>query len=48
MSGILKEDNPEMVELHTFPGAGHGLSYLVDPERYGRVVTEFLAENGIE
>ena len=36
------------VRLETFPGAGHGLSYLVDPERYGRVVTEFLAENGIE
>ncbi|MBR1456885.1 MAG: alpha/beta hydrolase [Oscillospiraceae bacterium] len=36
------------VRLETFPGAGHGLSYLVDPERYGRVVTEFLHENGID
>ena len=36
------------VRLETFPGAGHGLSYMTDPERYGRVVTEFLRENGIE
>ena len=26
----------------TFPGAGHGLSYLIDPIRYERVVYEFL------
>lgn len=30
------------VRLETFPGAGHGLSYIADPERYGRAVTEFL------
>ncbi len=36
------------VRLETFPGAGHGLSYLVDPVRYGQVVTEFLHENGID
>lgn len=36
------------VRLETFPGAGHGLSYLVDPERYSRVVTEFLHDSGVE
>lgn len=28
--------------LVTFPGAEHGLSYLVDPERYSRTVSAFL------
>lgn len=31
--------------LETFPGAAHGMSYLSDPERYERVVGEFLAEH---
>lgn len=30
------------VTLATFPGADHGLSYLVDPMRYERTVYEFL------
>ncbi len=29
--------------LVTFPGAEHGLSYLVDPERYRKSITEFIA-----
>lgn len=28
--------------VETFPGAGHGLSYLIDPLRYERTVYEFL------
>lgn len=32
------------VELHTFPGAGHGLSYITDPLRYERAVYEFLSK----
>ena len=36
------------VRLETFPGAGHGLSYIVDEPRYRRVVTEFLSDCGIE
>lgn len=28
--------------VHTFPGAGHGLSYLIDPLRYEKVVYDFL------
>lgn len=31
--------------LETFPGAAHGMSYLSDPERYERVVREFLEEH---
>ena len=41
MSRIIAEANPRMIELHTFPGARHGLSYLTDPERYTELVTEF-------
>lgn len=29
-------------ELHTFPGAGHGLSYMVDPMRYEDISVRFL------
>lgn len=29
-------------ELHTFPGAGHGLCYMTDPLRYEMIVTRFL------
>ena len=34
--------NPGMIELETFPDAGHGLSFLVDRPRYERLVTEFF------
>lgn len=34
--------NPELVERHTFPGAGHALSYLSDPERYQVLVARFV------
>lgn len=30
------------VEVATFPGAGHGLSYMTDPVRYEEVVCHFL------
>jgi len=30
------------IEVATFPGAGHGLSYLTDPLRYEKVVCRFL------
>ena len=35
--------NSSMIRLETFPGAGHGLSYIVDEERYTAIVDEFLA-----
>ena len=34
--------NPEWVERHTFPGAGHALCYMTDTERYWQTVTEFV------
>lgn len=32
----------DMAELHTFPGARHGMSYIVDTERYEKATVEFL------
>ena len=32
------------VERHTFPGAGHGLSFLIDPGRYKAILSRFLVE----
>lgn len=34
--------NPRFITRHTFPGAGHGASYLVDPDRYRQIVTDFV------
>ena len=34
--------NPAMVELHTFPDAGHGLSFLIDRARYERIARAFF------
>ena len=34
------------VQLEIFPGAGHGGSYLADPQRYGRIVRAFLERCG--
>ena len=33
--------NPDRIELQLFPGAGHGLSFLVDPIRYEAVIRGF-------
>ena len=41
MSREIHAANPEMIELHTFQDAGHGLSYLADPERYESLVNAF-------
>ena len=40
--------NPDRVALHTFPGAAHGLSYLVDAPRYERIVENFLLQNVLQ
>lgn len=34
--------NPEMVSRITVPGAEHGISYLVDTQRYCQTVTDFM------
>ena len=44
MSRELHAANPDRVRLETFPGAGHGLSYIVDTDRYIRAVTGFEKE----
>jgi len=41
MSREIHAANPRMVRLETFPGAGHGLSYIVDTGRYERAVLGF-------
>ena len=41
MSRQLHAANPEGTELHTFPGASHGISFLLDPERYERLIADF-------
>ncbi|MBR5701015.1 MAG: alpha/beta hydrolase [Oscillospiraceae bacterium] len=41
MSREIAAANPEKVRLVAFPGAGHGLSYLTDTERYRYEVSEF-------
>lgn len=42
MSEEIQKANPNLVERHTFPGAGHGVSYFSDPERYIAIVRDFL------
>ncbi len=42
MSREIAAANPSMVRLITFPGAGHGLSYMTDRERYERELRAFL------
>ncbi|MBR6603111.1 MAG: alpha/beta hydrolase [Clostridia bacterium] len=44
MSRKIAEANPEMVRLHTFEGAGHGLSYMVSCERYTKITEDFICE----
>lgn len=34
--------NPKLIKRFTFPGAGHGMSFLVDGARYKRLVREFV------
>jgi len=41
MSQRIAEANPRMIERHTFPGAVHGLSFLVDEPRYTKLIRSF-------
>ncbi|MBO4915270.1 MAG: alpha/beta fold hydrolase, partial [Oscillospiraceae bacterium] len=41
MSREIAAANPALVELHTFPDAWHGASYLTDTPRYTRLVKDF-------
>lgn len=45
MSADVQLANPAMVKRFTFPGAAHGISYLVDTQRYHKIVREFVQQN---
>jgi fermentation-respiration switch protein FrsA (DUF1100 family) len=42
MSAEAEQANPQMVRRYTFPDAAHGISYLVDTERYHNIVKDFI------
>lgn len=42
MTNEIKAAGSGRIEAYTFPGAGHGLSYITDPRRYERIVFQFL------
>jgi fermentation-respiration switch protein FrsA (DUF1100 family) len=42
MSAEAQKANPQMVSRYTFPDAAHGISYLVDTEKYHKIVKDFL------
>lgn len=42
MSLCVQQANPKMVTRHTFPGAYHALSYMVDTPRYRTLVKNFM------
>ena len=42
MSEDVLNSSPDYVTRHTFPGADHGISYLVDTPRYKKVVSDFI------
>ena len=48
MSAEILSYNPTIMERHTFPGASHGISYVIDPERYEKLVLDFARRIGIE
>lgn len=42
MSEPMAASNPRLVTRHTFPGAGHGMSYLNDTPRYQALTKAFI------
>ena len=42
MSEEIYLSNPEVVERYTFKSAKHGLSYIVDPEKYKKITNNFI------
>lgn len=42
MTSEIKAAGSGRIEAYTFPGAGHGLSYIIDPLRYEKVTYKFL------
>ena len=48
MSEEIRQSNPAVMERHTFPGASHGISFVIDPERYKKLVLEFAERIGVK
>lgn len=44
MSSKIYSAHREKITLVTFPGAGHGISYVVDTPRYAKVTDQFIRE----
>ena len=44
MSEKIEAAAPECVVRYTFPGADHGISYLVDPQQYKQIVRQFVEQ----
>ncbi len=44
MSAKIQLANPDMVRRFTFPGADHGLSFMVDASRYRKLIVDFTNE----
>ncbi len=42
MSRDMKKAAGQKAVLETFPGAAHGISYVTDPQRYEKIVSDFL------
>lgn len=45
MSRQVYDANPDMIEIHTFPDAGHGMSYYYDPERFQGLISRFIEKH---
>ena len=43
MSAEILSYNPILMQRYTFPGASHGISFVIDPERYKKLVLDFAA-----
>jgi len=42
MSKKIYDSNPDLIKREVFPGAGHGLSYMIDTPRYENIVESFM------
>lgn len=47
MSRKIKAANPRMVTLETFADAAHGMSYMLEPERYEKLTKEHFEKCGV-
>ena len=48
MSKRIAENASGRIVQITFPHAGHGLSYIVDPDAYSKIIIRFIEEVLIE